>query len=58
MFFGDPVVRLSAANGMLSDDLYALTSALSQEAAEFEANMHNYLKIWPIISLGVRIGAP
>ena len=55
-FFGDPSVRLSASGGTLSDDVDPLMSALSQEAAEFEDDMRGYLKVWPIISLGVRFG--
>jgi hypothetical protein len=58
VFFGEPTVGLSASDGTLSGDVDPLMSALSQEAAEFEADMPSYLKIWPIISLGVRFGAP
>ena len=55
-FVGEPAVSLSASGGTLSGDMDPLMSALSQEAAEFEADMPSYLRIWPIISLGIRLG--
>jgi hypothetical protein len=55
-FTGDPSVTLSAAGGTLSDDPGTI-SALNQEARDFEADMRGYLKIWPILSLGIRLGA-
>ena len=56
-FVGDPTVRLSASGGSLSDDADPLMTALRQEAAEFESDMRGYLKVWPILSLGIRLGA-
>lgn len=56
-FVGEPDVRLSASGGMLSDDTDPLRSALDGEAAEFEADMREYLKLWPILSIGFRLGA-
>jgi hypothetical protein len=55
-FVGDPSVRLSASGGTLSDDP-ATISALEQEAMEFEEDMQGYLKLWPILSIGIRLGA-
>ena len=57
VFLGDADVRLNASGGTLSDDSDPLRSALDQEAAEFEEDMPGYLKIIPIVSLGIRLGA-
>lgn len=57
-FMGDPRVRLDAEGGTLSPDTNAtLRGALDQEAADFEEDMKGYLKLWPILSIGVRLGA-
>lgn len=56
-FIGDPTVRLSAEGGTLSADADPLMSALQQEASDFEDDMRGYLKLWPILSLGIRLGA-
>jgi hypothetical protein len=57
-FTGDPDVRLDAEGGTLSPDSNAsFRSALDREAAAFEADMRGYLKLWPVLSLGVRFGA-
>ena len=56
-FMGDPAVRLGARDGELSSDVGPLMSALQQEAADFEADMRGYLRFWPILSLGIRVGA-
>jgi len=53
---GEPDVRLSASGGTLSDDP-STVDALRLEAADFEDDMRSYLKIWPILSLGIRFGA-
>lgn len=52
---GEPDVRLSASGGTFPDQV-ELQSRLDQEAADFEENMRTYLEIWPILSLGLRIG--
>lgn len=54
-FLGDPQVRLDASGGTLSDDP-STQSALDREAENFEADMRTYLRFWPILSLGLRIG--
>ena len=57
-FTGDPRVRLGAEGGTLSPDTNAtLRNALDQEAADFEKDMKGYLKLWPILSIVVRLGA-
>lgn len=57
-FMGDPDVRLDASGGSRDPSTDAtLRDALDREAAEFEDDMRGYLKIWPILSLGVRLGA-
>ncbi|MDH3206819.1 MAG: hypothetical protein OEO79_09410 [Gemmatimonadota bacterium] len=56
-FTGNPNVLLSASGGSLSGDADPLRSALAQEAEEFEADMRGYLKVWPVLSLGIRLGA-
>jgi hypothetical protein len=53
-FMGDPTVRLDSSGGTLSDDP-AMMDALDDEAAEFEDDMRGYLKVWPILSLGIRV---
>lgn len=55
---GDPDVRLDANGGTLDPSTDAgFRAALDQEAADFEADVGSYLKFWPILSLGVRLGA-
>ena len=56
-FMGDPTVRLGARDGTLSDDVDPLMSALLQEAEDFEDDVPGYMKFWPILSLGIRVGA-
>jgi hypothetical protein len=54
-FTGDPDVTLDAQGGTFSDQ-QELQSRLDQEAQDFEDDMRTYLRIWPILSLGVRLG--
>lgn len=54
-FLGDPDVTLTSEGGTLSDDP-SMQSALDQEAQDFEDDMRTYLRFWPILSLGLRIG--
>ncbi len=55
-FLGEPDFQLSAVGGTLPDDSGALRTALDAEATEFEDAAGSYLKFWPILSLGLRIG--
>jgi hypothetical protein len=56
-FLGEPDVRLDAVNGTLDPDTNAqFRAALDAEAADFEAEVGTYLKLWPILSVGLRIG--
>ena len=55
-FQGEPDFQLSAEGGTLTDDSGALRTALDQEATQFEEEAGSYLKFWPILSLGLRIG--
>jgi hypothetical protein len=54
-FLGDPSVTLEASGGTLSNDP-STRAALDQEAQNFEDDMRTYLKFWPILSLGLRVG--
>lgn len=56
VFLGEPDISLGAEGGSFSDDTDPLRSALDAEAANFEAEMGTYLKLWPILSAGLRIG--
>ncbi len=57
-FLGDPTVRLDVIGGSLDPDTDAgLRSALDQEAADFEEDVGGYLKLFPILNIGFRIGA-
>ncbi|MGD2046464.1 MAG: hypothetical protein PVJ80_17815 [Gemmatimonadota bacterium] len=57
-FVGEPDVRLDASGGSLDPNTdAAFRNALDQEAADFEADTRGYLKLWPILNLGVRLGA-
>ena len=55
-FLGEPDFQLSAEGGTLSDDSGPLRTALDNEAAQFEDDAGQYLKFWPILNLGLRIG--
>jgi hypothetical protein len=54
-FLGDPQVTLDSEGGTLSNDP-SMRNALDQEAQDFEDDMRTYLRFWPILSLGLRIG--
>lgn len=54
-FTGDPVVTLDATGGTFSDQA-ELRARLDAEAADFEADVGSYLKYWPILNIGLRIG--
>ena len=53
---GEPDFQLHAEGGTLSDASGPLRTALDQEAAQFEDDAGQYLKFWPILNLGLRIG--
>lgn len=54
-FTGEPTVTLQAEGGTYPDQA-GLNARLDQEARNFEDDMKTYLKIWPILSLGLRLG--
>lgn len=54
-FTGEPGVTLDAEGGTFSDE-QELQFRLDQEARNFEEDMKTYLRIWPILSLGLRLG--
>lgn len=54
-FTGDPRVTLQAEGGTYPDQA-ELNGRLDQEARDFEDDMKTYLRIWPILSLGLRLG--
>jgi len=57
VFVGDPTVRLTAEGGSLDPATdSAFRSALDQEAADFQEDVGGYLKVYPILSLGFRLG--
>jgi len=56
-FLGEPDIRLDADGGTLDPDTNAtFRQALDTEASDFEDEAGTYLKLWPILSLGVRFG--
>jgi len=54
VILGSPTVDLQASGGTYPQD--ELDVLLRQEAREFEDQMKTYLRFWPIMSLGLRIG--
>jgi hypothetical protein len=52
--FGSPRVLLSAEGGTYPQA--ELDQLLAEEARNFEDDMKAYLRIWPILSIGLRIG--
>jgi len=54
-FVGDPNITLAASGGTFSDQ-GELTSRLAAEATSLEDSAGTYLKIWPIINIGIKIG--
>jgi len=53
---GEPDFRLDAVGGSLDSDSGPLRDALDTEAQEFEDDAGAYLRFWPILNLGLRIG--
>jgi len=56
VFVGEPDIVLGATGGSLSADSEPLKSALVQEATDMEQDAGSYLKLWPFLSLGLRVG--
>jgi len=54
-FTGETEVTLDAEGGTFADQA-ELQSRLDQEARDFEDDMKPYLRVWPIFSLGLRLG--
>lgn len=54
-FTGDPEVSLDARNGTFSDAA-ELQSRLRTEERNLEEDLGQYLKMWPILNLGLKIG--
>ncbi len=54
-FLGDPSVSLESEGGTFPDQA-ELDALLDMEARDFEDEMTTYLKVWPILNLGIRIG--
>lgn len=54
-FLGTPSVSLAAEGGTFEDQA-ELDARLEQEARNFEDDMKAYLRVWPILNLGIRIG--
>jgi hypothetical protein len=52
--FGSPSVTLSAEGGTYPED--ELDQLLTEESRNFEDDMKTYLRVWPILSIGLRIG--
>ncbi len=52
--FRSPAVSLAAEGGSLSAD--ELEPLLEAESRSFEDDMKTYLRVWPILSIGLRIG--
>jgi len=53
-FFGTPGVTLEAQGGSYPQD--DLAPLLDAEARNFEEDMKTYLKVWPLLSVGLRVG--
>lgn len=57
VFVGEPDITLGAKGGTLDPNSDAsFRSALNQEATDMEQDAGSYLKLWPWLSLGVRVG--
>jgi hypothetical protein len=53
---GEPQFELDARGGTLNSQSGAFRDALDREAQEFEDDAAAYLRFWPILNLGLRIG--
>jgi hypothetical protein len=55
-FMGQPEFELDAIGGTLNTGPGAFRDALEREEQEFEDDAGAYLRFWPILNLGLRIG--
>ncbi|MGE0160234.1 MAG: hypothetical protein AB7T31_12560 [Gemmatimonadales bacterium] len=55
-FMGEPDFQLDAVDGSLSSQSGPLRDALDDEEQRFEDDAGAYLRFWPILNLGFRIG--
>ena len=55
-FMGEPEFQLDAVGGSLNSQSGPLRTALDAEEQEFEDDAGSYLRFWPILNLGLRIG--
>jgi hypothetical protein len=55
-FMGEPDFQLDAEGGSLNSQSGPLRTALDTEEQEFEDDAGAYLRYWPILNLGFRIG--
>jgi hypothetical protein len=55
-FLGEPDFQLDAVGGSLNSQSGPLRDALDTEEQEFEDDAGSYLKLWPILNIGLRIG--
>jgi hypothetical protein len=55
-FLGESDFTLDAIGGTVDSDTGPLRDALDREAQEFEDDAGAYLRLWPILNLGIRIG--
>jgi hypothetical protein len=55
VFMGEPTITLSSTGGTLSNDL-SFRQSLFNEQAKAQHDAGKYLKILPILSLGIRVG--
>ena len=55
-FMGEPDFQLDAEGGSLNSQSGPLRTALDTEEQEFEDDAGAYLRFWPILNLGFRIG--
>ena len=51
---GSPAVELAASGGTL--DASTLQGLLDAEAADIEGDLKTYLRLWPVMSVGLRYG--
>jgi len=56
-FVGEPDITLGATGGSLNPSTDAgFRSALDQEATDMEQDVGSYMKFWPWLNLGIRVG--
>ncbi len=55
-FLGEPDFQLDAVGGSLNSQSGPLRDALDTEEQQFEDDAGSYLRFWPILNVGLRIG--